>query len=304
MSDLTAERAHFLFDYNPETGSLKWRNPTARAVKTGDVAGHVSPKGYRYISIDHKLFIAHRVIWLMAYGELPNDSLVAKNGNYDDLRIDNFAVRLTSKPMDAAKREAWRKETGLRNLWARTRRDNPGDIGWKAFAEFRQSIGNSAFPHAHLVKIDATKPIGPDNFQIKPRAKFDRSTLEGRVAYYRDRSKTDRDRYRGHELLSKFGITLDQYREMLVAQKGVCAVCKQPETAMRNGQVMALSVDHCHATGAIRGLLCRDCNHSLGKFKDDPARFHSAANYIEFHARKQKKSAPASNVVHLKTKER
>lgn len=300
---LTAERARFLFNYNPQTGDLKWKNPTARAVKVGDLPGRVSPQGYRYVSIDHKLFLAHRIVWLMVHGELPDEHLVAKNGNYDDLRIENFAVRQPTKRRDAAQKEVWRLDQRLRGLWSRTLRDNSDITGWKTFAEFSRDLKELVFPQAHLVKIDAAKPIGPGNFEIKPRAKFDRSTLEGRVTYYRDRSQTDRVRYHHHHIKSTFGVTLDQYREMLTAQNGVCATCKQPETAVRNGRVMQLSIDHHHETGAVRGLLCKGCNNGIGWFRESPAAMRAAADYIEHHAKKQK-SAPASNVITLKTKER
>ena len=61
-----------------------------------------------------------------------------------------------------------------------------------------------------------------------------------------------------------FGITREQFESMLAAQNGVCAICGRPETVKRKGVVHALSVDHCHVTGKIRGLLCSRCNRLLG----------------------------------------
>ncbi len=78
-----------------------------------------------------------------------------------------------------------------------------------------------------------------------------------------------------------FGITLSQYKVMLSNQHGVCAICSQPETATYRGRLRHLSVDHCHATGKIRGLLCNDCNVGLGWFKDDSTRMRLAADYID-----------------------
>ena len=79
----------------------------------------------------------------------------------------------------------------------------------------------------------------------------------------------------------KFGITPDRYAEIFKSQNGVCAICNQPETATRLDKVKALSVDHCHKTGAIRGLLCSDCNTGIGKLKDDPKVLLSAIRYLE-----------------------
>lgn len=77
-----------------------------------------------------------------------------------------------------------------------------------------------------------------------------------------------------------FGITLEEYNKKLEAQRFACAICKQPETASLQGRVKQLSVDHCHTTGKIRGLLCTNCNMALGGFKDSPETMLAAIKYI------------------------
>ncbi len=86
---------------------------------------------------------------------------------------------------------------------------------------------------------------------------------------------------RGNQLQIKYGITATVYAEMLAEQGGVCAICGLPETIMRAGRVMQLSVDHCHTTTEVRGLLCSDCNNGLGRFKDDPELLLRAAAYLK-----------------------
>lgn len=76
------------------------------------------------------------------------------------------------------------------------------------------------------------------------------------------------------------GFTLVQYREMFEEQKGVCASCGRPETNKHRDKLMPLSVDHCHTTGAIRGLLCHDCNVSLGLLGENPDRVEALLRYI------------------------
>lgn len=83
----------------------------------------------------------------------------------------------------------------------------------------------------------------------------------------------------------KFGITPERYSELLKSQNGTCAICKQPETATRLGKVKALAVDHCHQSGAIRGLLCADCNTGIGKLRENTSIFLSAIQYLEYHSR-------------------
>ena len=89
---------------------------------------------------------------------------------------------------------------------------------------------------------------------------------------------------RKSNLQKDFGIGLSEYEEMFEKQGGVCAICKQEETTIRAGRVMALPVDHCHKTGKIRGLLCNSCNRALGKFKDSVEHLLAAASYLEEHA--------------------
>ncbi len=81
-----------------------------------------------------------------------------------------------------------------------------------------------------------------------------------------------------------YGLTLADFDRMLTEQGGLCAICRQPPTEAVNqtGQ-RGLHVDHDHATGAVRGLLCTNCNGSLGKMKDSPELLRAAADYLEQH---------------------
>jgi hypothetical protein len=80
-------------------------------------------------------------------------------------------------------------------------------------------------------------------------------------------------------LKTKYGITPEQYDEMLEAQGGGCAICGKPP-----GKT-ALHVDHCHETGRVRGLLCFSCNAGLGQFKHDPELLEAALMYTAVHWR-------------------
>jgi hypothetical protein len=70
------------------------------------------------------------------------------------------------------------------------------------------------------------------------------------------------DKKRNQGLMSKYGLTSEQYDEMSKAQGGRCAICNRPPTPTRR-----LAVDHCHKTGKIRALLCHVCNNHLGIFE-------------------------------------
>ncbi len=80
---------------------------------------------------------------------------------------------------------------------------------------------------------------------------------------------------RESRLATKHGISLEEYDVLVKAQNGICAICHQPETRR------SLDVDHDHATGEIRGLLCTRCNRLLGYAKDSAAILSSAIDYLE-----------------------
>lgn len=88
----------------------------------------------------------------------------------------------------------------------------------------------------------------------------------------------NRQRDRWYQRKKAYGITKQQFLEMLFAQNGVCPICKM----VPKGDVeKVMHVDHNHATGKIRGLLCYICNRALGLFRDSPTILKNAAQYLE-----------------------
>lgn len=118
----------------------------------------------------------------------------------------------------------------------------------------------------------AYKVENPERAQEIQRAAQQRHYANN-TEYYLQKSRRQR--------FDNYGITQDEYEAMLDAQGGVCAICAEPERAKhQNGLPRSLAVDHDHVTGAVRGLLCTNCNQALGKFKDDPARIQKAIDYL------------------------
>lgn len=73
----------------------------------------------------------------------------------------------------------------------------------------------------------------------------------------------------------------DNYDELSQLQQGLCAICGDPETALRkSGKIKELAADHNHETSEWRGLLCARCNTALGLFGDDPEILEAAINYL------------------------
>lgn len=70
---------------------------------------------------------------------------------------------------------------------------------------------------------------------------------------------------------TRYGVTKQDYLQLLIKQGGHCACCPETEN---------LVVDHCHATGEVRGLLCGPCNKGLGHFRDNTEYLTNAILYL------------------------
>ena len=94
----------------------------------------------------------------------------------------------------------------------------------------------------------------------------------------------DRTRELGRRQKRKqsYGLTHEQYQNLLVEQSGVCAICGQAERATCRGRLRSLAVDHDHRTGEVRGLLCAKCNVMLGNACDDPVVLQNAITYLGY----------------------
>src|SRR5882672_6633830 len=100
-----------------------------------------------------------------------------------------------------------------------------------------------------------------------------------RWAEYRRRyDATHPKAWKDYVLRATYGITLEQYNQILADQGGVCAICGGPP------KKRDLEVDHDHATGRVRGLLCHGCNVGIGFLCDSADLALRAAAYLEKHA--------------------
>lgn len=103
-----------------------------------------------------------------------------------------------------------------------------------------------------------------------------------RVDQKRERDRMDpyehKRRTRNSNLKRKFGITLDDYEDMLFGQGGKCLICGEEQNGNKE-----LSVDHDHRTGKIRGLLCSRCNTFVGYIESNPNLLSKVMNYIKSH---------------------
>ena len=117
---------------------------------------------------------------------------------------------------------------------------------------------------------------------LLPRCKTCRAADQKRwrmekPGYEVERYQSLKTETRERHLVRKYGVNLMDYAAMLSAQGGKCAICRASEEDQFKG---VFHVDHCHATGKVRGLLCRGCNHMLGVVGDDPEILLRAVKYL------------------------
>lgn len=83
------------------------------------------------------------------------------------------------------------------------------------------------------------------------------------------------------QLRRKYGLTLSHVEQMLAAQDHACQHCSRPVSLFAKDKASSASVDHCHDTGRVRGILCHPCNTSLGQLGDTVEALERALAYLK-----------------------
>lgn len=98
--------------------------------------------------------------------------------------------------------------------------------------------------------------------------------------YQKEYAKKHQERkkpaYHKSMLKLKYGMTVEEYNEILFKQDHCCALCSKHVSELER----RLAVDHCHGTGRIRGLLCMPCNTSLGQLGDNTESMYKIIDYL------------------------
>lgn len=309
MTTITIGRASELLNYEPTTGIFTWRSAAGIGghIPAGSPAGSCNSDGRRYIRLDRKTYCASQLAWLMSRGEWPAENVIFLNGAHDDTRSTNLELMSRLEKPDLSIIELTLAElqrqldfdpmTGV-FIWKRTGRRgvrfgrragnlDPQNGHRKIRLNEREYLAqrlawfwvNGEWPDRPLRFLDGNQ----DNVAVENLAlpEYDTRTPEGRRDYERTTRARRFDVIRAGYMRTNFGMPMDVYQHLFVAQKGLCAICLREERSMRGGKVKWLAVDHDHKTNVVRGLLCEACNTTLGKMDDDPARLRAAADYLE-----------------------
>ena len=124
-----------------------------------------------------------------------------------------------------------------------------------------------------------------DPERIEYMRKWREANREKANTYSREHKASNRIAQRASKLKERYGITLEEYDTMLLEQNGGCKICGSPDPKRKGSK--HLVVDHCHDTGAVRGLLCYRCNVGLGNFEDDLNLLLYLTNYASIRSNGQ-----------------
>ena len=132
-------------------------------------------------------------------------------------------------------------------------------------------------------KCETWLPEDRDNFQFRRDANGFRPTCkpclkEAKSKYYKE--DLNQEERKNSELKRIYGIEMVQYTELLESQDMGFAICGTKEPFGKSDRFKFFSVDHCHDTGKIRGLLCNHCNRGIGMLGDKSEIVYNAYKYL------------------------
>lgn len=125
---------------------------------------------------------------------------------------------------------------------------------------------------------DRAKKLSREHYHSDPAyAEATRARARKRYEQFKDDPDylARRNLYRFRYQLKQYGMTIEDYETMYEAQAGMCAICGLPPSEKR------LSIDHCHDTKEVRGLLCTRCNSGIGFLQHEGSLLRKAAAYLD-----------------------
>jgi hypothetical protein len=118
---------------------------------------------------------------------------------------------------------------------------------------------------------------------VKSLAEFskDGKSKDGHTSYCKQcKQQKDKVRQRNYDYAAmrrsklgrEYGLTLEEGEQLFKKAKYCCQICKSSK---------ALQIDHCHATGQVRGILCHQCNSAIGMLDDSIERCQEVVRYLQ-----------------------
>jgi len=137
-------------------------------------------------------------------------------------------------------------------------------------------------------KFRNNNPEYHKNYEYQPTQEQLDKYKEKSKTYYQDNKheiKSYQAQYRktdsckNSKLKHNYGITLDQYNQMVIDQDDKCLICLCNFSTTDKSR--KANIDHCHKTNKVRGILCHKCNTGIGLLNDNPDILKKAVIYLE-----------------------
>ena len=143
--------------------------------------------------------------------------------------------------------------------------------------DYKEYMKQWRHDHKDEIREYAKKKYISDGVTRKEKMTNYKERNKDKIKQYNARNREHTLEYmKDYHTRNKYGITLKQKCDMLASQNNKCALC---------GNIFSsntlICIDHDHATGKLRALLCSACNTGLGCFKDSNILFHKAINYLK-----------------------
>jgi len=172
------------------------------------------------------------------------------------------------------------------HLWYERKQNEQLCDEWLDFEAFILGVGEK--PEGEFVLARSKEGLfGPDNFEWREhlRRRPDEPLKDWWARKLENRKRLNPNLESDRNIKRKFGLTRQDYNAKLEAQNYVCAICEEQETRLDNksNSLLRLSVDHCHATGKLRDLLCWRCNTTIGRVEESIELLGKMIDYLNKH---------------------
>lgn len=158
MNELTVDEARRLFDYNPDTGVLRWRVTSGPRARAGNIAGCKTPYGYTQVQAHGHFHRIHRLVWFMTHGVWPTYHIDHIDGDRSNNRIKNLRDIPNAANHQNIHRANRGNSTGLLGAY-------PNGNGWMAkicLNGNKMYLGTFPSPEeAHSVYLKAKSELHP-----------------------------------------------------------------------------------------------------------------------------------------------
>lgn len=174
----------------------------------------------------------------------------------------------------------------LYTVWWERKKSGAVVSEWQDFWLFVKDVGERP-SKTHVLLRPRNEPYGPTNFEWYEQLSKNPGETNQQFNYRRFALRKKRfplTEFDGR-LRREYGLTIEDYNNILARQNNSCAICKKEETQYdtRTGSTKRLAVDHCHKTGKVRSLLCSRCNTVIGYVEESHDILNAMAEYITKH---------------------